>query len=81
LRLLPPVHKIGHGALFALQQAAKNSTCGEKPGQAFAGACRWETGEQVKNVSRFSLGAGWKTGPLGGSVRLVSRSSEELDRS
>jgi hypothetical protein len=48
LRLLPPLHPIGHGALFALQQAVKNSTCASEPGEACAGAGRWETGEPVK---------------------------------
>jgi hypothetical protein len=48
LRLLSPLYPIGHGALFALQQAAKNSTCAAEPGQAFAGAGCRETGEPVK---------------------------------
>jgi hypothetical protein len=59
LQLLPFVYQIGHGALFALQQAPENSAGGTEPHgepeQACGGSGYFETERTVKPflVSRW----------------------------
>jgi hypothetical protein len=78
LQMLPPVHPFGHGALFALQQAPAGSARRDEPGrtprQTYAGSGNGQTGEPVKNVSRFSflVGCELKDGPIYGSVWSTS---------